>query len=245
MGLGDLAKNWARAKATELLSSDSDKSAAASAQAEATEQQAKDQAGEQLLRAAFPKLGEWKDKQEEREQAAVEERVQKDRAEIAALPTAEVQLSVTGWTSDNWFGALPLRWEVIQPEEPDPEYPDPDPYAHKPALGVELVSIEGQRPSLGGHDLVRWGFQIPGYTGDGTYDLAAIARERDAAGAALDYLDWVMEFADTDDSCFYFYTEAGPSSVTVADGGKRVSVSISMSGAIGELAASAEITRAG
>jgi hypothetical protein len=245
MGLGDLAKSWAKAKATELLSADTRKSEAASAQADATEQQAKDQAGEQLLRAAFPKLGEWKDKQEEREQAAAQERVQKERAEIAALPVAEVQLRVTGWATDNWFGTLPLRWEVVQPEAPDPDYTDPDPYARKPALAVELVSLEGQRPSLGGHDLVRWGFQIPGYTGDGAYHLTAIARERDAAGAALDYLDWVMDFADSDDSSFYFYTEAGQSTVTVADGGKRLSVSISMSGAVGELTASAEITRAG
>jgi hypothetical protein len=245
MGLGDLAKNWAKAKATEMLSSDSNKSDAAAQQADAVEQEAKDDATHQLLRSAFPKLGEWEDKQKQREQAAVEERAQKHRDEIAALPTADVQLRATGWTSDSWFGSLPLRWEVLQPEAPDPEYTDPDPYAHKPALAVELATVEGQRPSLGGHDMVRWGFQIPGYTGDGTYDLSAIAREREAAGAALDYLDWVMEFADSDDSGFYFYSEAGPSTVTVSDGEKRLSVSISMSGAIGELAASAEITRSG
>ena len=243
MGLGDMAKQWAKAKATEMLSADSKKSDAAAAAADSTEQQAKEQAGEQLLRAAFPKLGEWKDKQEAREAEAADRREQERRDEIAALPVAQVQLSVTGWTTDNWFGPLPIRFEVRQPDEPDPEYTDPDPYVYKPALVVELVAIEGQSPSLGGHDLVRWGFQVPAYTGDGTYDLVAIAREREAAGAALSYEEEYMAFADGDDAQFYFYSEAGPSSVTVADGGQRLSVTISMSGAIGELTAAAEITR--
>ena len=118
-----------------------------------------------------------------------------------------------------------------------------DPYVSKPMLWFELFAEDTARPDLGGHQLVHWGFQIPGYTGDGTYDLTAIAKEREAAGAALTYEEWVMDFADTDDSSFYFYAEAGPSSVTVADGGKRLSITISMSGAIGELHATAEITR--
>ena len=50
--------------------------------------------GEQLLSTAFPKLGEWSDKQEadksSREQAADQER----RDEIASLPLAAVQLSL-------------------------------------------------------------------------------------------------------------------------------------------------------
>jgi hypothetical protein len=245
MGLGDLAKNWAKAKATEMLSSDSQKSDAASAQADATEQQAKDQASEQLLRAAFPKLGEWKDKQEAREVEAAERREQERRDEIAALPVADVRLSVSGWAQDQWFGPLHYSWNEVTPEPPDPEYPDSDPYASKPLLWFELFAEDNARPDLGGHQLVHWGFQIPGYTGDGTYDLTAIAREREAAGAALTYEEWVMDFGDSDDSTFYFYSEAGPSSVTVSEGGKKLSVTISMSGAIGELQATADITRTG
>jgi len=114
-----------------------------------------------------------------------------------------------------------------------------------PLAWIELFSEDTARPDLGGHQLVHWGFQIPGYHGDGTYDLVAIAREREAAGAALTYEEWVMDFADTDDSSFYFYAEAGPSTVTVADGGRQLSVSISMSGAIGEQFATAQITRSG
>ena len=244
MGLGDMAKQWAKAKATEMLSADNKKSDAAAAAADSTEQQAKEQAGEQLLRAAFPKLGEWKDKQEARDAEAAERREQERRNEIAALPVADVRLTVSGWAQDQWFGPLHYSWNEVTPEEPDPEYPDSDPYAYKPLLWFELFAEDHARPDLGGHQLVHWGFQIPGYTGDGTYDLTAIAKEREAAGAALTYEEWVMDFADSDDSSFYFHSEAGPSSVTVADGGQRILITISMSGAIGELTATAEITRA-
>ena len=57
-----------------MLTADSGKRDSAGASADAAERQAKDDVGEQLLRTAFPKLGEWADKQEAdkaaREQAA-------------------------------------------------------------------------------------------------------------------------------------------------------------------------------
>ena len=243
MGLGDMAKKWAKDKATELLSADSTKSDAAGARADATESEAKSAAGEQLLRAAFPKLGEMADAQEERERTAAVAADRERQEEIAALPVAQVQLSVTGWAQGQFSGPLHLAWNEVPGSAPDPEYPDPDPYSTRPLLWVELFAEDAARPSLGGHQLVHWGFQVPGWTGDGTYDLTAIAREREAAGAALTYEEWVMDFADTDDSSFYFYSEAGPSSITIADGGKRLSVVIAMSGAVGDLTATAEITR--
>ena len=243
MGLGDMAKKWAKEKATEMLSADNKKSDAAGAAADSTAQEAKQHAGEQLLRTAFPKLGEWQDKQEAREAESEQRREQERRDEIAALPVAEVRLTVTGWAQDQWFGPLHYSWNEIAPEPPDPEYPDSDPYVSRPLLWFELFAEETARPDLGGHQLVHWGFQIPGYAGDGSYDLTAIAKEREAAGAALTYEEWVMDFADSDDSSFYFHSESGQSSVTVTDGGQRLSVTISMSGAIGELTATAEITR--
>ncbi len=243
MGLGDMAKKWAKDKATELLSADSGKSQDAGSRADATETQAKQQVGEQLLRTAFPKLGEWQDKQEDNRRRADEQAERERREEIASLPVAQVQLSVTGWATGQWSGPLHLAWNEVAPTPPDPEFPDSDPYATRPLLWLELFAEDDARPSLGGHELVHWGFQVPGWTGDGTYDLTAIARERDAAGAALTYEEWVMDFADHDESSFYFYADAGASSITVADGGKRLSVVIAMSGAIGELTATAEITR--
>lgn len=243
MGLGDMAKKWAKDKATELLSTDRNASEAAGSRADATESEAKEQAGEQLLRAAFPKLGEWQDKQEEQRRVAAETAERERREEIAALPVAQVSLTVSGWASGQWSGPLHLACNEVAGSAPDPDYPDPDPYATRPLLSVELFAEDAARPSLGGHELVRWGFQVPGWTGDGTYDLTAIAEEREAAGAALTYEEWVMEFADHDDSTFYFYTEAGASSITIAEGGKRLSLVIAMSGAVGDLTATAEITR--
>ncbi len=243
MGLGDMAKKWAKDKATELLSADSGKSEAAGSRADATEAQAKGQVGEQLLRTAFPKLGEWQDQQAENKRVAAENADRERREEIASLPVAHVSLTVSGWASGQWSGPLHLAWNEVAGSAPDPEYPDPEPYSTRPLLWVELFAEDDARPSLGGHDLIHWGFQVPGWTGDGPYDLTAIAKEREAAGAALTYEEWVMEFADHEDSTFYFYADAGASSITLADGGKRLSMAIAMSGAIGDLTAIAEITR--
>jgi hypothetical protein len=244
MGFGDSLKKWAQSKATEMLTAEGQKREDAAASADSAERQAKSDVGEQLLRTAFPKLGEWSDQQEANRVASEAAKEQERREEIASLPVATVQLTTTGWAVGQWSGPLHLSWEDIAPDEPDPDNPDSDPYVSRPMAWIELFSPDGARPSLGGHELVHWGFQVPGHTGDGTYDLVAIAREREAAGAALTYEEWAMDFADSEDSSFYFYADAGPSSVTVADGGQRLSVTISMSGAIGEQHATAEISRA-
>ncbi len=245
MGIGDSLKKWAQSKATEMLTADSGKRDSAAASADAAEQQAKSDVGEQLLRTAFPKLGEFADKQEADRAAREQAKEQERRDEIASLPLATVQLSATGWAAGQWTGQLHLAWNDVAQEAPDPEYPSSDPYATKPMAWIELFSEDGERPSLGGHELVHWGFQIPGYAGDGAYDLVAIAREREAAGAALTYEEWTLDFAEGDDTSFYFYSEAGPSTVTVSDAAQRLSVSISMSGAWGDQFVTAEITRAG
>jgi hypothetical protein len=239
MGFGDSLKKWATSKATEMLTADGQKRSEAAASADSAEQQARSDVGEQLLRAAFPKLGEMADKQEanrvSREQAEEQER----RDEIASLPLATVQLSVTGHATGQWSGQLHWAWNDISPNEPDPT----DPYADKPLVWFELFSEDSARPDLGGLALTHWSFQIPGYHGDGTYDLTAIAREREAAGAAPEYLEWAMDFANSDDSSFYFYVDAGQSTVTVSEGGKKLAVTIAMSGALGELTATATIAR--
>jgi hypothetical protein len=238
MGLGDSLKKWAQSKATEMLTADSQKREGAAGSAGAAGHQAKSDLGEQLLRTAFPKVGEWVDKQEAAKSAKEQAEEQQRREEIASLPEATVQLSLTGHVSAQWSGQLHYAWNDISPNEPDPT----DPYADQPLVWFELFSEDGARPDLGGLALTHWGFQIPGYHGDGTYDLTAINRERETAGAAPEYLEWAMDFANADDSSFYFYTEADPSSVTVADGGRRLSVTIGMSGAMGELTARAEIS---
>jgi hypothetical protein len=242
MGFGDLAKQWAKSKATEMLTGDSQKAASAATRADATEREAKDEAGEQLIRAAFPGLANWKDKQEENQRRTEEDRLHKLRDEIAALPVAQVQMRVTGWAEDAWFGPMHLRWEVITPEGPDPEYTDPDPYAYRPYLSVELHPQAGNAVSLGSHRLVSWRFQVPGYTGDGSYDLLAISREREAAGASLAYDEAYLELEE-DADYFYCYTDTGPWSVAVSDGERRMSVSMMLTSSIGDMTMTADITQ--
>ena len=239
MGFGDSLKKWATSKATEMLTSDQQKQADAAASADAAETQAKNDLGESLIRTAFPKLGEFADRQEaaaaEREAKAEQAR----RDEIAAMPLATVNISVTGHVTAMWAGQLHCAWSDLAPNDPDPS----DPYADKPGVEVQLLAEDTARPNIGGMMLSRWAFQLPGYHGDGTYDLTAIARERDAAGSSYSYEDWVIEFADTDDSQFYFYVDAGQSTVTVSDGGRKLDVTIAMTGAIGDLTATASIAR--
>ena len=99
---------------------------------------------------------------------------------------------MTGHVTAQWSGQLHWARNDITPNEPDPT----DPYADKPLVWFELFSEDTARPDLGGLALTHWSFQIPGFHGDGTYDLTAIAREREAAGAAPEYLEWAMDFAE-------------------------------------------------
>lgn len=239
MGLGDSLKKWATAKATELVTSDRQTREDASAAADDAKQQASDDVGEQLLRTAFPKVGEWADQQKAdaaaREAAADQQR----RDEVAALPPAQVDISVTGHVTATWSGSLHCSWTDVEPGDPDPS----DPYADQPAVSVELFAEDGARPDLGGLMLTHWAIQLPGYHGDGSYDLTAIDRQREAAGASLDHLDSAMDFANADDASFYFYADAGQSTATVSEGGKRLDVVIAMGGALGDLTTTATISR--
>ena len=237
MGFGDNLKKWATSKATELITSDRQKREDAAATADAVETQTQDDLGETLFRAAFPKLGEFADRQEATQAARQATAEQERRDEIAALPLAHVDVSVTGHVTAMWSGQLHHSWTDVEPGEPSPD----DPYADQPMAWIELFAEESARPDIGGLMLTHWGFQVPGYHGDGTYDLTAIAKEREAAG--LTYEEWVMEFANSDDSGFYFYADAGQSTITVSEAGKKLAVTMVMTGAIGDLNATATITR--
>ena len=237
MGLGDNLKKWATSKATEMLTADQQQQADTAATADAAESQAQNDLGETLIRAAFPKLGEMADKAKADKATRQQAAEQKHRDEIAGLPLAAVQLSVTGHVAARWWGDLHCSWQDVAPNHPDPT----DPYADKPLAWVELFAEDTAQPNLGGLMLRHWGFQIPGYHGDGRYDLTAIAKEREALG--LTYEEWVMEFANADDTSFYFYADAGQSTVTVSEGGKKLELTIAMTGAIGDLTATATIAR--
>lgn len=153
-------------------------------------------------------------------------------AEIRGLPTAQVQLTASGWTTGQWSGQMHYGWNEISADS-----------TGKALLWFELFAPTGEEPELGGHRLRHWSFQIYGWAKDGTYDLATICREREANGWTTQYLEWAMTFTDVEDSKFYFTPAAGPASVTVSDGTKRFSVSISATCALGDLTLAAEITR--
>jgi hypothetical protein len=83
---------------------------------------------------------------------------------------------------------------------------------------------------------------VPGYTGDGSYDLLAISREREAAGASLAYDEAYLELEE-DADYFYCYTDTGPWSVAVSDGERRMSVSMMLTSSIGDMTMTADITQ--
>jgi hypothetical protein len=242
MGFGDSLKKWAQSKATEMLTADSQTRSDAAASADSSQEQAKSDLGEALLRTAFPKVGQWADQQEAAQAQREAQRTRAERDAIAALPMATVRLSVTGdYATGQWSGPLHLAWEEIEPDRSDPEQASTDPYATRRGVSLELFPGEGTGPVFGELVMARWRFEIPGYTGDGTYDLTAIAREREPA--ALTYEDWAIDFAAADDSSAYFFVDAGQSTVTVGGGATTISATIAMSGARGALTATAEISR--
>lgn len=153
-------------------------------------------------------------------------------AEVRTLPTAQVELTATGWASGRWSGPMHYGWNEISADE----------HGNK-LLWFELFAPAGEEPVLGGHRLRHWSFQIYGWAKDGTYDLAAICRKREAAGWSSDYLEWAMTFTDPDESRFYFTPDVGPAAVTVSERAQRFSVGISARGALGDVTLAAEITR--
>jgi hypothetical protein len=243
VGLGDSLRKWATSEATQLLTADGQQRSDAAATADSAERQATSDVGEQLLRSAFPKVGEWADRQKAAEAARELARDEKEREEIAALPMAAVRLSVAGdYATGQWAGQLHLAWKELEPERPDPDNPSSDPYSTRPGVCVELFTGDGTAPVFGDHAMARWSFQIPGYTGDGSYDLTAIAHEREPA--ALTYEEWTIDFSDSEGASAYFFADAGQSTVTVSDGARTVSATIAMSGELGALTATGTITRA-
>jgi hypothetical protein len=142
MGFGDDLKKWATSKATEMITTDRQNREDSAATADAAESDAKSDLGETLLRAAFPKLGEFADKQQAqqvaREQAAEQER----RDEIAALPLAHVDVSVTGHVTAMWSGQLHHSWTDVEPGEPSPD--DPYPTGRRPGSSCSPRTRRGR-----------------------------------------------------------------------------------------------------
>jgi hypothetical protein len=186
-----------------------------------------------LVTQAADGIGKLQELAEQQEERQSQKEIEAEReAEILSLPTAQVQLTATGWMAGQWSGQMHYGWNEISGDGLDK------------LLWFELFAAQGQEPVLDGHRLTHWSFQLYGWHGDGTYDLVDLLRRREATGWSTDFLEWGADFADAEDMSSYFHSGSGPSSVTVGDGGRRFSVSISTSGAYGDLTLAGEITRA-
>ena len=246
VGIGDSLKKWATSKATELVTEQVQKrsggaSAPDPATPPATSDQAKTDAGEALLRAAFPQVGEWADQQKAATDQREKERLAEEDAEIAALPKAPVSIRVSGAITWQWTGELHVRRTEVGPKNLEPDdYENTDPYSKQTILSLELLPEATTRPGVGGRELWRWAIELPGWTGDATYDLIAIHEKRAAAGYDLDLDRNQLELGEDSDLWYYLDPDQGGSTVEVK--GNRFSASLSMSGADGHVVAIAELT---
>lgn len=236
-GIGGLAKRWLRSKVKEMTTGDRHERADASVEANRAEHGMKQQVSEEAMLTAFPGLRRMKEQQEaaatERERQREAERV----AELQSRPLAAVDLTLTGAVEGSWSGQLPTRVERrAGADEPD-EY---DPYAQEAQLRVDLTPLDEHLPVFAGQPFLGWRFVLTGYTGPGTYDLEAVGQARETAGHDLDSTEYDLVLGSYDEP-YYWYPGAGPSTVTVADDGKRLSVAMGFGGASGDLRAVAEI----
>jgi hypothetical protein len=243
-GLGSMAGRWLKAKAKELTTSDQQERRHADREADLVEHQAQESAAERAFFTALPGLKDMKDRQEAAESDRERARSEQHEAELRSRGLAGVSLRARGVFDGDLVGHLPAVAEVRPPESEDPDA-DPDdewadPYATQPTLWVQLASLADQRPEIGGHRLREWTFAVPGFTGDGTYDLVAVHHAREAVNAAPDYLEWVLSVDEAEDD-FSFYPDAGPATVTVADGGKALDVTMTLGSSAGDLTLTAAI----
>lgn len=243
-GLGKIAGKWLKAKVDELTTTNHHTRDQSAADAEQAEREAQASATESAVFAVAPGLRELQEKQEaakiSREVAAEEERV----AELRARPTAGVGLAVSGVFQGEMSTHLPVRAEV-QTADADDEANDPtsewyDPYAHT-TLVVELTALPFEEPTVGGLPFVEWGFSVPGYAGDGVYDLLAIHEDRDRRSMAPDYTDWLLVIDDPEDPYYFNPWEGAPASVTVSAGGKALDVVMTLTSSGGDLTVSGAI----
>ena len=202
---------------------------AAAASADAAESQARSDLGETLLRTAFPKVGEWADKQEADQRAREAARDEQERAEIAALPLATVQLTATATSPPAGGRATAPGVEGARAGGAGSRLPVPGPLLDAARVSVDLsprtTPRRARRPrhdALGVPDP-----RLPPATGPTTSPPS-----RGSASRGRPHLRGVGHgLRERRGLLGYFYADAGQSTVTVTDGGTRLSVSIAMSGA--------------
>lgn len=238
-GLGGLAKRWLTSKVKELTTADRRVREAAEYEAEESGRQFRNEAAGEALMTAIPGLRRLRDRQVEHTERAEAERERRVAEELAARPVAGLRLRVSGAVSGEWSGPIPASVVV----DPDGSAGDGDPYAGQDALLVDLRLPAEADERIGGQRFAGWTFVVPGFSGDGVYDLAESGLARRAAGCEPEYIDWELSIGG-DGEGFYFQPDAGPTTVhvsTAPDGTRTLVVTMSLLGAAGELRASAEL----
>lgn len=242
--IGKIAGKWLKAKVDELTTTDHHVRDQAAADADQLEREAQASATESAVFAAAPGLREFKEKQEAAKLSREVEREEERVAELRARPLAGVGLAVSGVFQGEMSTHLPVRADV-ETADADDEANDPtsewyDPYAHT-TLVVELTALPGVEPTIGGLPFSEWGFSVPGYAGDGVYDLVAIHTERDRRSMAPDYTDCLLVFDEPDDPYYFNPWDGAPASVTVSGDGKTLDVVMTLTSSGGNLTVSASL----
>lgn len=238
-GLGELAKRWLTSKVKELTTTDRHARDAAEYEAQESSRQFRNDAAGEALMTVIPGLRRLRDRQAELAEAADAERDRRGEDELAARALARVRLSVDGAVTGTWAGEIPAAVVI----EPDASEGDDDPFGGQPSLVVDLRDASRADMSIGGHPFAGWSFEVPAFTGPGSYDLADSGLARRDAGCEPDYIDWELSLGHEGEA-FYFQPDIGPSRVEVEatdDGGAVLRVDMSLTGAAGQVRATAEI----
>ncbi|WP_188939960.1 hypothetical protein [Nakamurella endophytica] len=194
-GLGAIAKKWLRAKRVEWTTGVQRTREYAEHESWLAEREMERELGHQAGRALVPAYRDWEDRRD----ADEVRRRQAEQEAVRALPRATVRLSVSGKRYDgSWWGYLPVRLD----REPD-------------LLTVEVVVPADDRPLVGGHPLLGATLLVPGYTGDGGYDVDAAARHADAAGEPFDPFSWTVTL-EAEDVLLAWVPDVGPARIDLS-----------------------------
>lgn len=233
-GLGKMAAKWLQAKAKEVTTANRHERDAAEYEADETARQLKNDSIGEAVMTAVPGLRKLRDRQEQQQRENEERREREEQEELASRPVAHAEVALTGAMAVTWTGTVPVRLDVVEPD-PDDD-PDGDPFGRIAKLVVDLGPITAPTAAPGTELLAGWRFEIPGYTGPGTYDLAASGMQRREADAEPEYIDWGLRYGEHD-AAFYFQPDIGPSAVTVT--AERIDITMSLTGDRGQVTASA------
>lgn len=216
VGFSELFKRWLKAKWRRENAGTGVTQWQADGDIASAERALQVKASSEVLMAAFPKLRE---SHERRAEAKLDEQV-RYRERVAALPTADVTLDLSGALTGNWSGDLPveLRWSSggwLPDEEEQPDAMD---------LHVELVvADEPGAPTVAGLPLLGWNLLLPQCHGPGLIDLTQVHHRYEQAGGELDVTALAL-LLGSEDEPYYWVPAYGPALIWVGDDRRTLTV---------------------